>query len=431
MSGWDVIGKYITRQSLLHMNINTLIIYVRPGIFDDGTYGVYLSPKDNPDVEYQFRSQLKTIEEAISIANTIASTLKNMVETPIEVRKTREVRLSPKVSQLEPDDIAEKLQSHLEKQLEGFSKFKGISWVRDVPSMILSIISNPAIISICALIAFIFSLSLEVPEDFPVLGWILGGYELSSIEIAMWFPSAILIIIVLRYFQARSLAADNALVGDYVITLAVKHKWRRENFHSLFRNVETSESSGWIFTILEHFITKKLQNDPDSLTGILAKHEKNTEAQGHLERINLEDFERKIHSLIYLKKEKDYAPRYVCFSPFNFVISLRNVKDALKIELAMPEDRPSIYKQIEFSVVYYTLGMYIAFIVRFILILTALVAAIYLSLNLPFWIVIVNVIIGILGFTILFKQSYSVVMKLRGFPRNHNFYDAQSTIAVL
>ena len=41
-------------------------IHIKPGIFDDETYGIYIIPEDNQNVEYQLRSQIKTTEECQS-----------------------------------------------------------------------------------------------------------------------------------------------------------------------------------------------------------------------------------------------------------------------------------------------------------------------------------------------------------------------------
>ena len=294
---------------------------IHQGIFDDKTYGVYVVPNYNENIEYQVISRLESVEEAQDIAKIIIKHFGNRLinsQEPIII-SSRKNELDSMIS-----DISEEKQEKIiiEKISETLPK---ISAKQFLPFSKITR-NTPHLLSILALAIFYFNFSFDFPKWIPVLSDYISGSKFDKIIFAKWFPFLILISIIIVQIITRIQNAKFATFRDNILCLSIKYNWRREKFSKLF--IETLESSNyswirklseWMYKLdsdsLKEIIQRNAGTNPDDLKSNYDV------AQFILD----EDFEARIHALYFMEKEKDFASSKFSISPFFFLLNNKRI----------------------------------------------------------------------------------------------------------
>ena len=302
---------------------------VRPGIFHDGTYGVYAIPQDNNALEYQLISQLDSEEEAIELANRFLTNYKETFsDNDIEVVSDRESKLDFLTANREKEKQESALREHLKRQFKAPEtlKFRPLDRITN---------STPHLLSYLVLVVFLFSISISVPKWVPILGDWMGNKAITLNEFANYYPFVILFCALYVQFRARKIGLQLAAARDYVLVLALKHGWRREQFSELFMDVVATSAYGWALKLGEwmskwdpNSFSKGIQEIPNNHSDASVEEAEN-QTQDLAKFLLLEDFEARIHGLYYMDKEKNYRSWAVILYPIFFLINISRARRKL------------------------------------------------------------------------------------------------------
>ena len=323
---------------------NRYQLVVRPGIFKDGTFGVYAVPENNMAVEYQLDARFASIDEAKQMAEAylkvadhgvvvVASKDQegNWIKVPpnfdrrfvtdqVSIKTEREVLLETSITGLTEEKQEAALKANLKKMWQMPTSFKITPFAKITET-------TPYWLSIGCLIILGFSLSVTIPTYIPLLGDVIGGKTLGRSQIARWFPFVLFASIIFLQIRVRGKGLVYSAIRDNVLSLALQHGWRRDRFLGLLVETIESENLGWARKIGEW-----LQKwDPDTLRQVSedAKNRQgNSSAQDSSEVIDVmrfvdEDFEARIHALYYMEKEPGFRPWTVNFHPLLFMMTHR------------------------------------------------------------------------------------------------------------
>lgn len=330
---------------------NRYQLVVRPGIFKDGTFGVYAVPENNTAVEYQLDARFASINEAKEMAEAylqdadqavvvVARTDEkgNWIKEPppfdrrfvtdqVSIKTEREVHLETSVTGLTEEKQEATLKANLKKMLQMPTSFRIAPFAKITET-------TPYWLSIGCLIILGFSLSVTIPTYIPLLGDVIGGKTLGRSQIARWFPFVLLASIIFLQFRVRGRGLVYSAIRDNVLSLALQHGWRRDRFSGLFLDTMESENLGWARKIGE-WLHKW---DPDTLRQV-AEDAKNKQghssSEGSPEVIDVvrlvdEDFEARIHALYYIENEHGFRPWTVIIHPLLFLMTHRRAVRRLR-----------------------------------------------------------------------------------------------------
>lgn len=322
---------------------NKYRLLIRPGILKDGTYGIYAVPENNPAVEYQLDARFASVAEAQEMAERFLRfrdeavvvlahtndkgewieenptfTNRRFFTDQITIGTEREIELESVVTERSAEKQEAALKASLTKTLQIPTTFKLAPFAKITEG-------TPYLLSIVCLILIAFSISVTVPNEIPLLGDIIGGKTLGRAQIARLFPFVLLAATIFLQVRARAKGLANSAIRDNVLSLAIQHGWRREQFHSLLMDTIDSEDLGWLRKIGEWVQSW----DPDTLRQV---REDATSVQGdnkddqevvNVRRLLDEDFEARIHGLYYMQKEPGFRPWSVVVHPLLFVMNHR------------------------------------------------------------------------------------------------------------
>jgi len=295
---------------------------VRPGVFKDGTFGIYAIPQDNDALEYQLIGQLESEEKATDLAQKFAANYQDTFSTnEIENIPDRELKLESIIADHAKDKQETVLREHLKNQFKAPAalKFRPLDRITN---------TTPHLLSYIALIIFWFSITIIVPSWVPFLGDWMGGKELSPETFASYYPAVIIFCALYVQYRVRKLGFQLALIRDYVLTLAIKHGWRREQFYESFMDVLSTSAYSWTLKLGEWMATWDPNSFSKGVQETRKNHSDSDDAETDENIIELakyllqEDFEARIHALYYMDKEKNYHSWTVVLYPILFLINL-------------------------------------------------------------------------------------------------------------
>lgn len=189
---------------------------------------------------------------------------------------------------------------------------------------------TPHLLSFFALAVFAFSITFTIPSWVPVVGDWIGNKSFDSEALARYLPFLLLLATILVQVRARLTGLKLSAMKDYVLLLALKHGWRRDEFIQLFLSVIETTSSHWVLKLGE-WMSKW---DPNTLREVrrnLEAKPKDDQSKEDWRRVYreiekdllAEDFEARIHSLYYMNKERNFRDWTVILHPFFFALNHR------------------------------------------------------------------------------------------------------------
>jgi hypothetical protein len=296
---------------------------VRPGLLSDGTYGVYAVPDSNQAVEYQLDGQFSSAEDAVKMARAYQRYGGSLFEeTEVTILGTPELQLNSVVS----SRTADKQENVIVEELR--SLFKLPETVRFRPFARITE-STPHMLSVLTLIVFFFSLSFTVPSWIPVIGDWVGGKTLRPNQLATFFPFILLTLTIFLQFRVRQIGWRLADLRDHVLTVVLKHGWRRERFGEALHDAIDSSRLGWIRKFAEWLNSwdpDTLREVTQNLTKLKGRPDETDvldQLQELVKRVLSEDFEARIHALYYMEKERGFRSYTMVLHPLFFLMPNR------------------------------------------------------------------------------------------------------------
>ena len=271
-------------------------VCVGPSIFRDGTFGVFLVPQDGSELEYTLCNRYSTSNEATANAERLVSNEidpSGLIDSEIEVLSERRFDL----------DIFE--------ECEDEARLKDTIKNREIITQISSKFTDPMwwlrqagmaapTIAIASLFFFGLGKVFTFPSASPVVGDFVGGLSLGPPELARGLAPVLLFLVGLRWYRARQWCDDQTATIDAVICLAIRHHWRRQDFHDLYQEVWPTPF--WAKSVAP----------PDAPASVNQKAGNRVDRQSvDTQRVLDSDFERRVHALYFMRKQTDFKPRYM------------------------------------------------------------------------------------------------------------------------
>jgi hypothetical protein len=298
-------------------------LMIGPGILNDGTFGIYALPEDNPDTEVHLDGQFATVEQAKAVASRyLEEQADRLSSNEIVVKDTRSRQEFTLAEILKESELESTLSKSLERYFEPIKTF-------DPKKLIIVSVHTPYTVSWIALIIYFFSISLTIPRWFPIVGEYVGGKTFSPRELALILPYVLAGIVIYVYVKTRIKAARNSHHKDLLVTLAVRYKWSKEDVGRIVTRVISTEGHGWIAKLGQYFH----KMDSDTLTEIgkagiqQGKQSLYNEAFPFVVK---EDFESRIHALAFMERERNFGSSAMGFDPFFFLLHTGRAKQRLR-----------------------------------------------------------------------------------------------------
>lgn len=319
-------------------------VLISESLLQDGTFGVYIVPKDNLKVEYLLVGSLPSIEEAKAKVREAAAGFRHEGITDIgniELRPRQRPQLAADVQLMAEKDLKDSIQSHIDSSLSGLSKSRLLKSVLSYGNLIFLF---------CCIAAWLFwtKHSFTVPKvDLPIVGNRLSGVSIKAAVLARYFPLALGVLFAASFLRVVRTNLGYDLLRKHILALVFQHGWRTLDFAKLVRNTMTKRGLGWMVNAIDELRDldpaslvnlRKLGNASELRSELVQVREvnKTKEEESPTTDVRIElnrklkvwlgsDFERRVHSLYFLDREKDYSPFVMCFDPFTYLVSLNRV----------------------------------------------------------------------------------------------------------
>jgi hypothetical protein len=299
---------------------------VSEDILSDETFGAYLIPSDNKDVEMYFTGGHESPQaargQARELFQRLGASKEEVARLELQYRKRQPPTVASIYHTLSLDQLKSAVSSHIDDSLRKLNK----------KEIFRSILSPENVMSIASLLS-IWILwtghSIKIPKvELPVLGSSLSGVVADQKVVAVWLVPTLFVLQLALFFDALKRNASYDLLRKQALALVIKCGWRSEDFAKLFAVQAEKSSMAWFVRIVEWLHDA----DPRSLTNLArtgvasSKVEKIADDLGQKLRHDLsEEFNRRVHNLYYLEFEKDYGAFYISFDPLLYLISPNRV----------------------------------------------------------------------------------------------------------
>lgn len=314
-------------------------------------YGVYLIPDDNPAIEYHIIGGCSSIDyakERIQELSTQNTGLLGAGLDPatIEFRERPKAETDNMVQLLTVDELAESIRAHFDRSIAQLTK-------STVIKVLLSYENSIFLLCVIAIWLFWTHGSFTVPKgiDLPLIGNRLDGIVLKGETVARYFPIALLALYFAKFLSMLRTNLEYDLLRRKLLVLVINHGWRLQQFVLLMVGVRKSAEKsglGWLVNVSDWFHDL----DPASLGNLRKQSALATQeaaagqpslkpsnkishqappssVQAELDKKLAEwvpnEFDRRVHHLYFLDKEKDYSRFAMCFDPVLYLTSLNRI----------------------------------------------------------------------------------------------------------
>jgi len=314
-------------------------------------FGVYLIPDDNPAIEYHFIGGCRSVEEAKTrlqeIANRPASIFgAGFNAAEVEFRERQKVATDNTLELLTEKELGESIREHYDRALGQMTKSKAIKAFLSYGNCIF-------LLTAVAIWLFWTHSSFTVPKslDLPLVGNRLDGITLNRETVARYFPLALFALYLVKFGVLLRTNLENDLLRRKVLTLVIHHSWRVQQFAILLTSIRKSMEKnglGWLVNVSDwmHDLnpgslgnlrqrsavstrnevedapssTEPTPNANQAMTGTVR-----AELDQRLADWIPDEFDRRMHSLYFLDKEREYSRFAICFDPVLYVVSLNRI----------------------------------------------------------------------------------------------------------
>ena len=424
----------------------------------DGTFGVYLVSKEEPSLEYLLFCGCQSPDEARTLAKGLLQKVPALAAAGrhpehIGFRVHLPAEMKSRLRLMSEQDVAGAINTHLKNCSEQLSRW----------NILKSLFSHQNAIMILMCIAiwlFWTKGSSSRPQDIhlPVFGFVL-----SVPTLAQYYPVAIFVLYALVFWHIRKTCLINDLLRKHILTLVLLHDWRILDFVRLLQAQFSTSGAGWLVNLVETFS----DSDPGSVAGLrkqagastghrnwapadLAEEgrprvpgvqealnrnrapadlaeEGRPRVPGVQEALNVnlarwtkEDFERRIHSLYFLDKEKDYGPSLIFFDPILYALSTNRVRYRPYVflrSMGVPVDDINAPHDPSATEGFLLPVFVLSEVFRFCFIGGVMTWSFFVAAGTPLPLVLANLVATVLVLLVPFRWNYGALVQKRGFPK--------------
>ncbi|MCC6587736.1 MAG: hypothetical protein IT168_13665 [Bryobacterales bacterium] len=299
---------------------------IRPGLLEDGTFGIYALPGKNPTVEYQIEAQHRSIEEAMEVAlEYLNAGGERFAGTKVDVSTTRDA-LWRRLGQTE-EFHREALKADIKRSWPTLNEIK---WKT---ALFGRVSTSPYTIAVLGLMVFWKAWSVTIPaEGVPILSEFLGGKIFGRPEAAFWLPFALLFAAAYRHVSARLQCLANARMREHVLALALEHKWTRERFLTTIVAIIEESGYGWAMQAMR-FAFERSRTVPmsDAQVALTLQEVERTPEVLRAARMRMvaAEYEIRIHALLYMEAESTFRSWCVLIPPLMFLMETSQTEERL------------------------------------------------------------------------------------------------------
>jgi hypothetical protein len=300
---------------------------VRPGILSDGTFGVYAVPLENPEVEYQLDARFKAADDAVRAAHEYFEAAPDRFGSAhVNLESERHLDLPSSY------DKSEKMKDFNAAALKGYYKagFAKLSWPKSLKGALLHRLMSPYGLAIGAMLLFWRSWSISIPSETPIIGELAANAHLDKLIVARLLPLVFFILSVGRVIRELARGVHNSAIREQVLALVFGGGWRAKDFWLQVGNVASEEGFGWIMR-LGDVIKDKHQTLSAEFVGKVVPqgHAGHQDATEQLQHFLEEDFEARVHALLFMRKERNFQPWLLVLPPVEYLLDFERAKERL------------------------------------------------------------------------------------------------------
>ncbi len=407
-------------------------VVVRNSILQQSKWGVYLVPIAQPEFELMDSCGYASRDEASSVARNVSKKYRNMrliiAEDIIVDESPRQPHGAYERVIGDEGTIKGYLETYLKDIFDQIDKLRVSKMKLNPKELLAALVSSPAPLAVIGILVYYFGFEVKAPD------WILSvlptGMTNSS-QFIIAIPFLMCISAIHSVFLLGSIGYQMDALRNYLLVLIFKYGWRLEQILEPF----VKELGKIEHSAISHFADSLLNHDPDAYRNIMSSggeqgDSKVQEFHDLYKLLLANDFERRVHALLFLEKERWYKPKRISFNPWNFLVAYesRNLQFQIIKNVATrggtSGDIAAASRQAAaFRTVMYYLGALITFIILYGLIGFALYLGIFeaarLSLN---WRVAASVC-AFIALAIPFYRFYRVYVKCYGRPRGFYIWE--------
>jgi len=409
-------------------------VIVRPGLLQQDKWSVYLIPTDQPGLELTYANGIATREEAVTIAEHISENYPAGIvfEKGVTVHDSAP---QPKGEYEHVTGDEPTLSGYLEDYLK--DTFKQINKLR--PSMITiepkkwleSLLMNPITLAIIGILVYYFDFDINAPKW---LEPILPDKLSSTSQLIIAIPLLMFVLEVRSVFRRRSQSYSMNVIRNYLLTLIFKYHWGLDKLLAPARK----ELGKIEHSAFSQVADKLAAIDPDAYPNLFPGDVVQSEQIGQAEQndttdtilrelyftVLINDFERRVHALLFLEKESWYRPNKIYFHPYLFLVAYesRSVRFQAIKQVAQSggtlADFAQLYRQhASYRVVMYYLGVMIGSLILYGLIGFALYLSVEEAAQLSSSWLVFAVTCAFFALAIPLQYDYRFLLKGQGRPR--------------
>jgi hypothetical protein len=410
-------------------------VVVQPGLIQQEKWGVYILATEQPNFEMLDACGIDTKEKAIEIAEHISE------KYPTDLIFDKGVKViesapQPKgeFEQITADEetLIGYLEDYLEEMFKQVNQYRPSQIKIDPKEWLKALFTNPFPIALIGILVYFFSFEISAPD------WIepiLPDQLTSSAQLILAIPILVLVFTIISVFQRRSISCEMSVLRSYLLALVFKYKWRLMEIAKLFMKVagkiENSEISQTVGQLHD--------KDPDAYKNIMpSESESKTptiikESRELYETLQKNDFERRVHALLFFEKEARYSPTKIRFNPYNFLLSYESRSlqfQVIKQVLGAGGTVANVSRKYRQRALFETLMYYVGATVTFLVINGLIGFALFLGIREASTLSLVwTLFTGICAFfslAIPIKNFYQVFLKGQGWPRGFYIWEVGS-----
>jgi hypothetical protein len=420
-------------------------VVVHPGLLQRDKWGVYLIPVDQPDFELTETCGIATREQAIKSAENISEKYQTNIvfEEGVTVKDSA---LYPKgeYEQVTADQtvLSGYLVEHFEDMFKQINKLRPSRINFEPKKWLTFLLKSPPTLALIGILVYYFSFDINAPNW---LGSILPDKLNSSSQFILAIPLLMSIYAVMTVFRRRSLGYKMNVLRNYLLTLIFKYNWRLEEIIAPF----AKEMGKIEHSAFSQIVGRWHDRDPDAFKNIMpgdVERSGQTDEADQNDTIGSElrelydtllknDFERRVHALLFLEKEAWYSPKRIQFDPYNFLASYESrsvqfqvIKQISKTGGTIADVHKLYFQQASFRTVMHYLGATITFVVLYGIIGFALYLGVQEAVQQSLSWIIISGICSFFALTSLFQPFYRVYLKCQGRPRGFYVWEIGSII---
>lgn len=272
----------------------TYTVAVAPGILGDGTFCIVVLRSSNPEREYLIEPQIATEAEARRLADEYRErcSIPGLLRTgdiPLLERSNE----TPLASYGKSEEVlADDLRTYVDEQIASIGNLTA-----------KSLFKTPSSIAIGACIIYYMNWRISVPDWVPFARQILRSDTLSSAQLSIFLPCVLAATIFYNWIRLQGIFTTNAIAAEIVTTLACQNRWGPEKFRELYgTKILKSKLRGFFRWIVGSAGVGEIENFVKSI---------GRRSGTSPFEYQLETFERRIHALVFWKRDDDYSEQAV------------------------------------------------------------------------------------------------------------------------